>query len=100
MELFHVFWDDGKKLFLEFKKDERENQFLLPEKIKRLNLKFEISKNVKQDRSPNQPPYLVSIKKLYYSDGFLCFSIDLNEVYGYDDLQIRIVAMLVFNSLI
>lgn len=96
MELFHVFWDDGKKLFLEFKKDERENQFLLPEKIKRLNLKFEISKTVKQDRFSNQPPYLISIKKLYYSDESLCFSIDLNEVYGYDDLQIRIVRLTVF----
>ena len=53
MELFQVFWDEGKKLFLEFKKDEKENQFLLPEKIKRLNLKFEISKHVKQDRFSN-----------------------------------------------
>ncbi|MFX1377138.1 MAG: hypothetical protein ACFFA0_15135 [Promethearchaeota archaeon] len=96
MELFQVFWDDGKRLFLEFKKDERENQFLLPEKIKRLNLKFEISKNIKQDRFSNQPPYLVSIKKFYYSDEFLCFSIDLNEVYGYDDLQIRILRLTVF----
>jgi hypothetical protein len=96
MELFQVFWDDSKKLFLEFKKDEKENQFLLPEKIKRLNLKFEISKQFKQDRFSNQPPYLVSIKKLYYSDEFLCFSIDLNEVYGYDDLQIRIVRLTVF----
>jgi hypothetical protein len=95
MELFQVFWDDGKKLFLEFKKDEKENQFLLPESIKRLNLKFEILKHVKQDRYSNQPPYLVSIKKLYYSDDFLCFSIDLNEVYGYDDLQIRIVRLIV-----
>ena len=96
MELFQVFWDEGKKLFLEFKKDERENQFLLPEKIKRLNLKFELSKHVKQDRFSNQPPYLVSIKKLYYSDESLCFSIDLNEVYGYDDLQIRIVRLTVY----
>ena len=96
MELFQVFWDEGKKLFLEFKKDEKENQFLLPEKIKRLNLKFEISKHVKQDRFFNQPPYLVSIKKLYYSDESLCFSIDLNEVYGYDDLQIRIVKLTVY----
>ena len=96
MELFQVFWDDGKQLFLEFKKEENENQFLLPEKIKRLNLKFEISKHVKQDRFSNQPPYLVSIKKLYYSDESLCFSIDLNEVYGYEDLQIRILRLTVY----
>ena len=96
MELFQVFWGEGKRLFLEFKKDERENQFLLPEKIKRLNLKFEISKTVKQDIFSNQPPYLVSIKKLYYSDEYLCFSIDLDEIYGYDDLQIRILRLTVF----
>ncbi|MHA2393713.1 MAG: hypothetical protein ACXAEX_17390 [Promethearchaeota archaeon] len=96
MELFQVFWDDGKKLFLEFKKDKRENQLLLPEKIKRLNLKFEISKSIRQDIFPNQPPYLVSIKKIYYSDEYLCFSIDLNEIYGYEDLQIRILRLTVF----
>lgn len=96
MELFQVFWDEGKRLFLEFKKDENENQFLLPEKIKRLNLKFEISKPIKQDLFSNQPPYLVSIKKLYYSDEHLCFSIDLDEIYGYDDLQIRILRLTVF----
>ncbi|MFW9785474.1 MAG: hypothetical protein ACFFFB_24545 [Candidatus Heimdallarchaeota archaeon] len=96
MELFQVFWDDGKRLFLEFKKDKRENQLLLPEKIKRLNLKFEISKIVRQDKFPNQPPYLVSIKKIYYSDNCLCFSIDLNEIYGYEDLQIRILRLTIF----
>ena len=96
MELFQVFWDEGKRLFLEFKKDERENQFLLPEKIKRLNLKFEISKTARQEIFSNQPPYLVSIKKLYYTEEYLCFSIDLDEIYGYDDLQIRILRLTVF----
>ncbi len=96
MELFQVFWDEGKRLFLEFKKDENENQFLLPEKIKRLNLKFEISKPLRQEKFSNQPPYLVSIKKLYYSDKHLCFSIDLDEIYGYDDLQIKILRLTIF----
>ncbi|MFX0082949.1 MAG: hypothetical protein ACFE94_14450 [Candidatus Hodarchaeota archaeon] len=98
MELFQVFWDEGKRLFLEFKKDKNENQLLLPKRIKRLNIKFEISKAIKHDLFSNQPPYLVSIKKLYYSDEHLCFSIDLNEVYGYDDLQIRILKLTVFMS--
>jgi hypothetical protein len=96
MELFQVFWDDGKQLFLEFKKDEKENQILLPEEIKRLNLKFEISKSLRKDTHSNEPPYLVSIKKLYYSSEFLCFSIDLNEIYGYDDLQIRVLRLNIF----
>jgi len=95
MELFQVFWDEGKRIFLEFKKDEHENQLLLPEKIKRVNLKFEISKEIRKDLFSNQPPYLVSIKKLYYSDEHLCFSIDLDEIYGYDDLQIRILRLTV-----
>lgn len=96
MELFQVFWDDGKQLFLEFKKDEKENQILLPEKIKRLNLKFEISKPFRKEVHSNQPPYLVSIKKLYYTNEFLCFSIDLNEIYGYDELQFRILRLNIF----
>jgi hypothetical protein len=96
MELFQVFWDDGKQLFLEFKKDEKENQIFLPEKIKRLNLKFEISKQYRKEAHSNQPPYLVSIKKLYYSTEFLCFSIDLNEIYGYDDLQFRVLRLSIF----
>jgi hypothetical protein len=96
MELFQVFWDDGKQLFLEFKKDEKENQYLLPEKIKRLNLKFQISKTAQPEVYSNEPPYLVSIKKLYYSDDFLCFSIDLNEIYDYENLQIRILRLTLF----
>ncbi len=96
MELFQVFWDEGKQLFLEFKKDEKENQILLPEKIKRLNLKFDISKPYRKDVPSNQLPYLVSIKKLYYSTEFLCFSIDLNEIFGYDDLQIRVLRLNIF----
>ncbi|GAG61917.1 unnamed protein product, partial [marine sediment metagenome] len=91
MELFQVFWDEGKQLFLEFKKDENENQILLPEKIKRLNLKFEITQPFRKDIHSNQPPYLVSIKKFYYTSEILCFSIDLNEIYGYDELQFRIL---------
>ncbi len=96
MELFQVFWDDGKQLFLEFKKDEKENQILLPEEIKRLNLRFEISKSLRKEVHSNQPPSLVSIKKLYYSNEFLCFSIDLNEIYGYDDLQLRVLRLNIF----
>ncbi len=96
MELFQVLWDDGKHLFLEFKKDEKENQILLPEKIKRLNLKFEISKPFRKEAHSNQLPYLVSIKKLYYSNEFLCCSIDLDEIYGYDDLQFRVLRLSIF----
>ncbi len=95
MELFQISWGEEKKLFLEFKKDESEIQTLLPEKIRRLNLKFQISKTTKQEAYSNQPPYLISIKKLYYSNKHLCFSIDLDEIYSYNDVQIRIMRLTV-----
>ena len=44
MELFQIFWDDHNKLFLEFKKNEEEQLVFLPDKIKRLIVQFEISK--------------------------------------------------------
>ena len=95
MELFQISWGEEKKLFLEFKKDESESQTLLPEKIRRLNLKFQISKTTKQEIYSIQPPYLISIKKFYYSNEYLCFSIDLDEIYSYNDIQIRIIRLTV-----
>jgi hypothetical protein len=94
--LFQVFWDDDKRLFLEFKKNEGENQLLLPEKIKRLNLKYEVSKPITQKILSKQPPYLVSIKKLYFSNECLCFSVDMDEIQGYSDLQIKILKVTIF----
>lgn len=96
MELFQVLWDDDKRLFLEFKKDKGENQLILPEKIKRLNLKYEVSKPLTQKILSKQPPYLVSIKKLYFSNEYLCFSIDLDEIHGHNDLQIKILKLTIF----
>jgi len=68
MELFQVFWDDQRKLFLEFKKNDEEQTQFLPDKIKRLNFQFEISKIVKQEIYYKQSPSLVSIKKIYHSN--------------------------------
>ena len=75
MELFQVFWDDQKKLFLEFEKNDEEQVLFLPESINRLNVHFEISKVVKQDIYFKQTPSLVSIKKIYHSTEYLGFSI-------------------------
>ena len=44
MELFQIFWDDQNKLFLEFTKEGDEKQLYLPDKIRGLNLQFEIAK--------------------------------------------------------
>ncbi len=96
MELFQLFWDDQKKLFLEFKKDEEEQILFLPDKIKRLSFRFEISKIVSDQLYFRQTPSLVSVKKIYHSQEYLSFSIDLDEIQGYDDLQFKILKLSIY----
>ncbi len=93
MELFQIFWDDNSKLFLEFIKNEEEQLQFLPEKIKRLTLQFEISK---QEIFHKQPPYLIAIKRLYHSSESLSFSIEMDELFNIDELQIKILRVTVF----
>lgn len=93
MELFQVFWDDRNKLFLEFKKDKGEQLLFLPEKIKRLTMQFEISK---QELPHNQPPYLIAIKRLYHSSETLSFSIELDELKNTEGLHIKILRLSIF----
>lgn len=96
MELFQVFWDDQRKLFLEFKKNDEEQVQFLPDKIKRLNFQFEISKIVKQEIYYKQSPSLVSIKKIYHSNELLCFTIELDEIQGYTDIQIKVLKLTIY----
>lgn len=96
MELFQVFWDDQRKLFLEFKKNDEEQVQFLPDKIKRLNFQFEVSKIVKQEIYYKQSPSLVSIKKIYHSNEFLCFTIELDEIQGYTDIQIKVLKLTIY----
>ncbi|MFX1575159.1 MAG: hypothetical protein ACFFB0_20680 [Promethearchaeota archaeon] len=91
MELFQIFWDDQKNLFLEFKKNEDEKKFLLPNKIRTINLQFEISKNEWQ----KSPPYLISIHRLYYTTDTFSFKIELDELVNMDELQIKILHMVI-----
>ncbi len=93
MELFQIFWDDQNKLFLEFKKNKEEKQLFLPENIKRLNLQFEI---LKQEVFYKEPPYLISIKKLFHSKEALSFAIDLDLISTLENLQIKILRLVVF----
>ncbi len=93
MELFQVFWDDQKKLFLEFKKEKNETQIYLPNKIGRLNLQFEISK---EEVIYKEPPYLISIKKLYHSRKTLAFTVNLDLLNNLQDLHIRILRIFIF----
>ncbi|MBY9011053.1 MAG: hypothetical protein KGD70_01625 [Candidatus Lokiarchaeota archaeon] len=96
MELFQVFWDDQKKLFLEFEKKGEEQVLFLPDKINRLNIQFEISKIVKQEICYKQSPSLVSIKKIYHSNEYLGLSIELDEIQGYMDIQIKILKLTIY----
>lgn len=96
MELFQVFWDDQKKLFLEFEKDREEQLIFLPNKIRYLNIHFEISKILDQDIFSIQPPLIMSIKEIYHSNMCLSFSIDLDEFKSAQDLRIQITRLVIF----
>ncbi|MFW9820041.1 MAG: hypothetical protein ACFFE5_10570 [Candidatus Thorarchaeota archaeon] len=93
MELFQVFWDDEKKLFLEFKKEKNEKQIYFPHNIRRVNIQFEISK---QEVFYKEPPYLISIKKLYHSGETIAFTIDLDLINNLEDIQIKILRLYLF----
>jgi len=93
MELFQVFWDDQKKLFLEFKKEENEKLVYLPNNIRRLNIQFEISK---EEVFYKEPPYLISIKKIFHSGETLAFTVDLDLINNLEDLQIKILRLHIF----
>jgi hypothetical protein len=90
MELFQVFWGEQDKIFLEFKKNEKEKEIYIPERIKRLNLQFEISKLTVLYK---EPPYLISIKRIYHSEDTLAFTIDLDLVNTFEELQIKILRL-------
>jgi len=96
MELFQVFWDDQKNIFLEFEKNDEEQVLFLPEKIIRVNFQFEISKIVKHDIYYKQSPTLISIKKYYHSTDRLGFSVELDEIQGFADIQIKILRLTFF----
>ena len=95
MELFQVFWDDQKNLFLQFKKNEEENLKILPETVKRVNIRFEI---FKQDLFDKTAPSLICIRKIYFFKDFIIFSIDLNEIFELDGLVIEILNLTIFLS--
>jgi hypothetical protein len=83
MELFQVFWDDQRKLFLEFKKNDEEQVQFLPDKIKRLNFQFEISKGYTdiQIKVLKLTIYLYSGHRIEYtfSEKFNILDIGIND---------------------
>ena len=95
MELFQVFWDDQKRLFLEFEKQEDEKEIFIPENIRYINIQFEISKLLDQGLFHRGDPVLLSIKTLYYNYDMLSFPIDLEEFQGVDDIQIKLLQLII-----
>lgn len=95
MELCQTYWggDDQRNLFLEFKKDERENPLFLPGTIKKINLKYELSKLDKREIYQTHQPDIISIKTFYFFNKFIAFFIDMSEVSNIEYLQIKILKL-------
>lgn len=96
MELFQVFWDDRRNLCLEFKNSEEDKPYFVPENIKRLNLKYELSRIDRKDAYNKKMPILVSIKNFFISEDLIVFSIDLDLLMPQEDLEINFVNLTVF----
>ena len=96
MELFQVFWDDRRNLCLEFKKNEEDKPYFVSENIKRLNLKYELSRIDRKDVFNKEMPVLVSIKNFFISEDLMVFSIDLDLLMPQEDLEINFVNLTVF----
>jgi hypothetical protein len=96
MELFQLYWDDKQNLFLEFEKSKEENQIFLNETVKRVNIRYEISKFYKREVYQNNMPYLVSINRFCFYNEFMVLSIDLSEISDIEDIQIKILCLTIF----
>ncbi len=96
MELFQIFWDDHKNLFLEFKKNENDTLKIVPGEIKRFNLKYELLKSDKKDNYYREMPILVSIKDFFITDDLVLLSIDMDLLMIQDDLQINFLSLTIF----
>lgn len=96
MELFQVFWDDRRNLCLEFKKNEADKPHFVTENIKRLNLKYELSRIDRNDDYNKEMPILVSVKNFLISEDLMAFSIDLDLLMPQEDLEINFVNLTVF----
>ena len=94
--MFQILWDDQKKLFLEFEKDDEEKDLYLPERIKYVNIQLEISKIIDQNILSRQPPLLISIKRIYHSNECLSFAIELDDFANINDLQIKVLRVIIF----
>jgi len=81
---------------LEFKKNEVDKPYFVSENIKRLNLKYELSRIDRKDVFNKEMPILVSIKNFLISEDLMAFSIDLDLLMVPEDLEINFVNLTVF----
>ncbi|MBY8982823.1 MAG: hypothetical protein KGD57_07735 [Candidatus Lokiarchaeota archaeon] len=96
MELLQLLWEDQNRLIFKFKKNEEDNEKFLPENIKSLNIKYELSK--KEERAPYiiQEPFLISIKKFHFSTNIITFFVQLGALSELNKLQINIIRLTIF----
>jgi hypothetical protein len=66
------------------------------EKIKYINLQFEIYRTIKENLYNSEPPILISIKKIYHRNEFLSFYIDLDELRIAEEVQIIILRLIIY----
>ncbi|MCP4763322.1 MAG: hypothetical protein GY870_16225, partial [archaeon] len=76
--------------------NEEDKPYLVSENIKRLNLKYELSKIDRTDVYNKEMPILVSIKNFFISENLMAFSIDLDLLMPQEDLEIKFVNLIVF----
>ncbi|MFO8017879.1 MAG: hypothetical protein R6U96_04545 [Promethearchaeia archaeon] len=89
MILRQVVWEDQNDLVLGFIKQSEEDKDLDdPDNIKRLNLRYEISKRNSPAGNRNAYPVLVSVKDFHIIQQAMAFSISLDRIIDPKDLQI------------
>ena len=96
MELVQVNWDEKKNLFLKFKKEDQEISFIRPENVKKVNVQFSISRDINRENCNTLPPFLNSVKNVFFSESIMAFSIELDELINIEDLQINFVRIVIF----
>jgi hypothetical protein len=98
MYLYQVAWQDNQNdLVLEFKKNLKEDQELMErDKVKRLNLKYELSKQVDPSGSSIAHPVLISVKDFHIIKNAMAFSINLDEIVAPDEVEIFFTKLTIF----
>ncbi|MBD3194034.1 MAG: hypothetical protein GF317_03195 [Candidatus Lokiarchaeota archaeon] len=95
MKLLQLCWEDQNRLLFKFQK-EQEDRKIIPENIKSINLKFELAKVHERASHIIQQPFLVSIKDIHFAASIIFFSVDLERLTDFEDLQIKVIRLTIF----